>query len=108
MRLTLRNLLFTGALLAGIVFLYALQNSRKPALTHAPVVVDTPRRVSRPARAAPTAAVDDVLLPSTAPTRSFDRYRQFGLPSATDMLLYFPTQPGPIPALRISLPLKKL
>ncbi len=36
-------------------------------------------------------------LPSKPPTRSFDRYRQFGLPAATDMILYFPIAPAALP-----------
>ena len=90
MRLTLRDLLFTGALLAGVVFLYALQNS--PVHTPAP---------------APSTVAVDVPLPTKVPERPFDRYRQFGLPAATDMILYFPMAPAPLPR---SLPalLKKL
>lgn len=90
MRLRFRDLLFTGALLAGVVLLYALQNSRAPAPAPAPA-------------SAPKPVAIDVPLPSPPPARSFDRYRQFGMPAASEMLLYFPMSPAPLPAV-----LKKL
>ena len=112
MRLRFRDYFLTGALLAGVVFLYALQNSRVP--TTSPRTVASPVAVdvllpSKPR--SPSAVAVDVPLPTTFPkdsARPVDRYRQFGLPAASDMILYFPMAPAPVPRLILPPVLKKL
>jgi hypothetical protein len=100
MRVKSRDLLLTSALLAGVVFLYALQNSREETSVRRPSPSTSPSPVAV-----------DVPLPTTFPkdsTRPVDRYRQFGLPAASDMILYFPMAPAPAPRVILAPVLKKL